>query len=84
MNKTTTHSRQCYVVNPMPAFCRPEHHKHTLPAFNRRLLGMLGKRDISRWEGFYFYDAFHHRGRFRKRKKSYAKRASMLEPSDTA
>lgn len=24
------------------------------------------------------------RGRFRKRKKSYAKRASMLEPSDTA
>lgn len=61
MNKTTTHSRQCYVVNPMPAFCRPEHHKHTLPAFNRRLLGMLGKRDISRWEGFYFYDAFHHK-----------------------
>ena len=26
----------------------------------------------------------HMRGRFRKRKKSYAKRASMLEPSDTA
>ncbi len=58
MNKTTTHSRQCYVVNPMPAFCRPEHHKHTLPAFNRRLLGMLGKRDISRWEGFTFTTPF--------------------------
>ena len=61
MNKTNTISRQCYVVNPMPAFCRPVYHKHTLPAFNRRLLGQLEKRDISRWEGFYFYDAYHHK-----------------------
>lgn len=45
----------------MPAFSRPVYHKHTLPAFNRRLLGQLEKRDVSRWEGFYFYDAFHHK-----------------------
>lgn len=61
MNKTNTISRQCYVVNPMPAFCRPVYHKHKLPAYNRRLLGLLEKRDVSRWEGFYFYDAFHHK-----------------------
>ena len=61
MNKNNTISRQCYVVNPMPAFSRPVYHKHTLPAFNRRLLGQLEKRDISRWEGFYFYDAYHHK-----------------------
>ncbi|MGY5374989.1 RepA family replication protein, partial [Enterobacter roggenkampii] len=61
MNKTNTISRQCYVVNPMPAFSRPVYHKHKLPAYNRRLLGLLEKRDVSRWEGFYFYDAFHHK-----------------------
>jgi incFII family plasmid replication initiator RepA len=49
------------VVNPTPAFTRPAHHKHKLPAFNKSLLEKLSARDVSRWAGFYFYDAYHHK-----------------------
>lgn len=55
------HVRQCYVANPTPAFTRPAHHKHKLPAFNKSLLEKLSTRDVSRWAGFYFYDAYHHK-----------------------
>lgn len=49
------------MVNPTPAFTRPAHHKHKLPAFNKSLLEKLSERDVSRWAGFYFYDAYHHK-----------------------
>lgn len=49
------------MVNPTPVFTRPAHHKHKLPAFNKTLIETLSGRDVSRWAGFYFYDAFHHR-----------------------
>ncbi|MFK3663588.1 plasmid replication initiator RepA [Scandinavium sp. NPDC088450] len=61
---TTHHKsarRQCYVVNPAPSFVRPAHHRHRLPAYNKRLLGMVQSRDVTRWVGFYYFDAFHHR-----------------------
>nr|WP_318380553.1 plasmid replication initiator RepA [uncultured Enterobacter sp.] len=54
-------SRQCYVANPTPVFTRPAHHKHNLPAFNKKLIGAVAERDVSRWAGFYYYDAFHHK-----------------------
>ncbi|MEQ9883192.1 plasmid replication initiator RepA [Pectobacterium brasiliense] len=54
-------SRQCYVVNPMPVFSRPEHHKHNLPAYSKRLLKRLSERDVSRWAGFYCTNAYHHK-----------------------
>lgn len=53
--------RKCYVVNATPAFTRPAHHKHNLPAFNKRLIESLSARDVSRWAGFYYYDAYHHK-----------------------
>ncbi len=55
------HVRQCYVVNATPAFTRPAHHKHKLPAFNKTLIEKVSDRDVSRWTGFYYYDAYHHK-----------------------
>lgn len=55
------HVRQCYVVNATPAFTRPAHHKHKLPAFNKTLIEKVSDRDVSRWAGFYYYDAYHHK-----------------------
>ena len=55
------HVRQCYVANPTPAFSRPVHHKHKLPAFNKTLIEKVSARDVSRWAGFYYYDAYHHK-----------------------
>lgn len=54
-------SKTCYVTNPTPAFTRPVHHKHKLPAYNKQLLDGVLSRDVSRWSGFYYYDAFHHK-----------------------
>ncbi|RRF81889.1 hypothetical protein EAO22_30355 [Klebsiella pneumoniae] len=42
--------RDCYVLNANPAFQIPAHHKHELPAFNKRLINVVSKRDVSRWE----------------------------------
>lgn len=53
--------RDCYVLNPNPEFQAPAHHKHKLPAFNTRLIKTVSKRDVSRWEGFYFLPAYHHK-----------------------
>lgn len=53
--------RDCYVLNANPAFQIPAHHKHELPAFNKRLINVVSKRDVSRWEGFYFLPAYHHK-----------------------
>ncbi|MGK0739710.1 plasmid replication initiator RepA [Yokenella regensburgei] len=77
-NQNNTTSRQCYVANPSPAFSRPVHHKHTLPAFNRRLLGHIEKRDVSRWVGFYYYDAFHHKtNRLLTRKRHFNRHRAL-------
>lgn len=59
--QTNITSRQCYVVNPTPVFTRPAHHKHNLPAYNKQLVDTVTSRDVARWAGFYFYDAFHHK-----------------------
>ena len=68
----TSVKRQCYVVNPLPAFCRPSHHRHNLPAYNKRLLSSVQSRDITRWVGFYYFDAFHHRtNRLIERKRHF-------------